>query len=142
MSLAKQLNPKTILATLVPTRERSGCFPGFFGKHFIETENTVYAFAENLVVGYRGEFWEFFKLTNGGFFIAPRKALLYEVLVPFGDGYRGEMSARAVGVVVCIFAYSFLAEKTGEEVFLDQYDRLREYANFHPECAKIFAAIN
>lgn len=142
MNLAKPLNPRTIIANEVPVRERCGCFPGFFGNHFIDTENTVYAFAENIVVGYKGEFWDFFRLTNGGFFVAPRKALLYEVMVPFGNSYRGEMTARAVGLVVCIFAYSFLANKTANEVFIDQIEYLREYANLHPEGSKIFAAID
>ncbi len=63
-----------------------GASPGFFGDRFIDTENTVYSFAENIVVGYRGEFWDFYRLSNGGFFIAPTKALLYELLVSFGNG--------------------------------------------------------
>lgn len=142
MNPATQFNTNTVLATKVPVRERCGCFPGYFGDHFIDTENTVYAFAENLVVGYKGEFWDFFQLNNGGFFVAPTKALLYEVMVSFGNGYRGEMSARAVGVVVCIFAYTFLAEKTGNSIFLDQIDYLKDYASIHPEGAKIFAAID
>lgn len=142
MSLAKSLNPKAIIVTEVPVRERCACFPGYFGDHFIQTENTVYAFAENLVVGYRGEFWDFFRVSNGGFFVAPRKALLYEVMVPFGNNYRGEMSARAAGLVVCIFAYNFLAEKTGNELFIDQADYLKAYADGHPEGPKIFAAID
>jgi hypothetical protein len=63
-------------------------------------------------------------------------------MVPFGNSYRGEMTARAVGLVVCIFAYSFLANKTGNEIFIDQIEYLREYANLHPEGCKIFAAID
>lgn len=142
MNQAISNNAQPIFATKVPVRERMGCFPGFFGDRFIDTENTVYSFAENIVVGYRGEFWDFYRLSNGGFFIAPTKALLYELLVSFGNGYRGEMSARATGLVVCINSYDFLAESTRNIVFVTQSERLREYANIHPEKSKILAAVS
>ena len=80
-------------------------------------------------------------MSNGGFFVAPRKALLYEVMVPFGNNYRGEMSARAAGLVVCIFAYNFPAEKPVMS-YLSTADYLKAYADGHPEGPKIFAAID
>lgn len=142
MNNKAQTNSNPIVATKVPVRERCGCFPNYFGSHFIATENTIYSFADNLVHGYKGEFWDFFRLSNGGFFIAPTKALKYEVNVSFGNDFRGEMSARATGVVVCIFAYSFLAEKTRNSLFITQTDLLKDYANEHPEGTSIFAAID
>lgn len=132
----------TIIATKVPLRERIACFPRYFRNHFINAENTVYAFAENIVDGYKGEFWEFYRLSNGGFYVAPTKALLYKITVPFGNSYEGEMSASATGIVVCIFAYTFLAERTSDELFINLADQLKDYANIHPEGSAIFAAID
>lgn len=142
-------NSKTpIFATKVPVRERMRCFAGLFEDHFIDTENAVYSFAENIVVGYRGEFWDFYRLSNGGFFISPRKALLYDVMTSFANqqkcfikDFRGEMSARATGLVVCIYAYEFMTKRTSDPVFEAQSWLLKEYAVQHPERTKIMAAI-
>ncbi len=147
MNQAISTNAQPIFATKVPVRERMGCFAGLFEDHFIDTENAVYSFAENIVVGYRGEFWDFYRLSNGGFFISPRKALLYDIMTSFasqmffGNDFRGEMSARATGLVVCIYAYEFMAKGTLEQVFVTQSRLLKEYAVQHPERAKIMAAI-
>lgn len=142
MNHAQSVKSSPVIATKVPVRERCDCFPTYFADLFIQTENAVYAFAENIVSGYRGEFWDFYRLSNGGFFVAPTKALLYEVNIPLGNGYRGDMSARATGIVVCLFAYSFLAEKTNMDVYLNQCEWLKDYADVHPEGEKIFAAID
>jgi hypothetical protein len=59
------------------------------------------------------------------------------------NDYAGEMSADALGITACLYAYSNLSFGT-ENQFTDncahQYHWLREYALDHDEAGEIFRA--
>ena len=59
------------------------------------------------------------------------------------NGYEGTMSADALGVTACLYAFSrlsFVATGDIAEVYARHYHLLREYAMDHAEVAAIIAA--
>jgi Antirestriction protein len=59
------------------------------------------------------------------------------------NGYEGQMTADAVGITVCLFAFSQLAFQYREvESFSRHFHRLRDFALTHAESVEIFAAID
>jgi hypothetical protein len=60
------------------------------------------------------------------------------------SGFEGTRSADALGITVCLYAYSGLS--FGEEHFAktcaEKYHPLREYALDHPAVAAVLAAID
>jgi hypothetical protein len=58
-------------------------------------------------------------------------------------GYKGQMSADAAGIMVCLFTFSLLSfEYPREAVFSRHFFWLRDFALGHPEATQIFAAID
>jgi hypothetical protein len=115
-----------------------------FGTNFpFIFEPTLYSISERLSPDYRGGYWEFYTLSNGGFYMAP--AVIDSFMVSSQNGYNGKMSADAFGVTACLYAYSHLSFTTLEG-FTDecarQFHLLREYMFDHPEVHEILAAID
>lgn len=137
-------NGARILAVKVPERQRTRTLPALFGAKCVQIEGAIFAWADKLIVGYGGAYWEFFKLSNGGFFMVPQIAEPVRVRVA-GNGYEGEMSNSAAGIVCCLFAYShesFSASGAYREALIDQFYKLRAYAAEHDEAGAILAAID
>jgi Antirestriction protein len=114
-----------------------------FGLSFpIRLEPTVYHLASLLAEGYNGGYWHFYSLSNGGFYMAPKSESRFYVSCE--NGFGGELSPDALGIVACLYAYSNLS--FGEGVFAqrcaEHYHRLREYALVHAEAGAILAAID
>jgi hypothetical protein len=90
---------------------------------------------------YDGGYWEFFSLSNGGFFMAPTSRETFHVVC--ANGFEGDLSADAFGITACLHAFSLLSfaadEKLAEEC-TRHYHCLREYAGRHPEAASIWRA--
>ena len=63
-----------------------------------------------------------------------------------GNGYSGELSADAAGIVATLFTLGQLAaDNQGTDVadvLIDRYHFLRDFARDHPEAAEIFRAID
>jgi hypothetical protein len=115
-----------------------------FGFHFpLRLEPLVYATADRLSCDYTGGYWEFYALSNGAFYMAPIGDKLFHVTCE--NGFTGEMSADALGITACLYAYSYLSF-SGMLGFADmcaqQYHRLREYALEHSEAEEIMGAID
>lgn len=115
-----------------------------FGDNFpFRIEPAVFNMARILSSEYTGGYWHFFDLSNGGFFMSPDSDTPFRVSCM--NGYEGDLSAEAFGIVVTLFAYSHLSfsDSPGlSEVCAEQFHLLREYALDHPEARSIFAAIN
>ena len=114
-----------------------------FGLHFpLRLEPTVFNMAGMLSEQYRGGSWEFYALSNGGFFMAPRAITSFAVTSD--NGFAGPMSGDALGITVCLYAYSRLsfAQSSLGELCAQHYHWLREYALDHSEAGAVFAAID
>ena len=60
------------------------------------------------------------------------------------NGFSGPMSADALGITACLYAYSHLSFGEGEfaETCVQQYHWVREYMLGHAEVRAILAAID
>lgn len=130
-----------ITSAVVPEELRLNVLPRYLGRHFLTGESYVYDWAGRLCAAYRGGLWNFFTLSNGGFYMAP--AALGHVAVRWHmNGYSDLMGADAFGITVTLFALCHLAEKTHDDTIIDRYHQLREFASQHVEAANILRAID
>jgi len=139
------MNRNTIITRdLVPDEERTQIVAVLFGIHFPRRiEPLVFSLAEEMGHEYRGGLWKFFTLSNGGFYMSPDFDGLFTVSCE--NGFSGPMSADALGITACLYAYSHLSFTDNEalaEVCARHYHWLREYALDHPEAGGILAAID
>ena len=138
------MNRNNIISNLVPDSERMEFVADLFGVDFpLRLEPYIYAVAGNLAKEYRGGYWQFYRLDIGGFYMSPLTDKTFEVACD--NGYEGRLSADALGIVACLYAYSHLSFVGGSvfaEVCAEQFHLLREYALDHPEARGIMAAID
>ena len=140
---AQELSP--ITAVLVDDDHRLDFLPAHFGPRLMmRGESLAYAWMRRLAEDYNGGFWNYYTLTNGGFYMAPVLGRLH--LEVAGNGYSGEMSADAAGIVATLFVLGQLAadtQGTAEcDALIDRYHWLRDYAADHAEAAQIYRAID
>ena len=109
----------------------------------LRLEPAIFQLAEHLAAPqYNGGYWEFYSLSNGGFYMAPRSDTVFNV--SSNNGFAGEMTADALGITACLYAYSHLSFSDGgfAETCAENYHLLREFAHGHVEARSIFAAID
>ncbi len=135
-------DPSPVTASLVEADARLNFLPAFFGPRLmIRGEAVVYGWLGALSKDYDGGYWNFYMLSNGGFFMAPAGSKLLCVVCE-GNGFDGELSPDAVGIVATLFALCQLANESGEDHIIHLYHLLREYLHEHPEGGKIYGAID
>lgn len=134
----------SISCHLVPEPDRLAFVDKLFGINYVlKLEPTVFRFAEQLAAPeYNGGYWQFFALSNGGFYMAPRLDTIFEVSCE--NGFEGKLSADALGIAACLYAYSHLSFGEGAfaELCAQQYHWLRDYMLGHPEVRGILGAID
>jgi hypothetical protein len=74
--------------------------------------------------------------------MAPKCDGEFQVIIPFGNGFQGSMSAEAFGVTVTLYTYCFIAERFPDANIADHYSRLHEYMLDHKEATNIWLAID
>ena len=115
-----------------------------FGIRFpVSIEPAIYSIAGNIAAEYDGAYWDFYSLSNGGFYMAPSLTKLYQVSCI--NGYEGTLSADALGITACLYAYSHLSFSSNAvfaEMCANHYHWLRAYMLDHDEAAAILAAID
>lgn len=132
----------TITRELVPEDQRLTVTADLFGVHFpLQIEPTTYTWADHLSTEYNGGFWDFYRLSNSGFYLAPDSDLVYTVICD--NGFVGQLSGDSIGIVACLYAYSHLSFSRNED-FARVCDRhyywLREFMFDHAEVAAILGA--
>lgn len=144
MSYVQELAP--IAIHLVADKDRFTFLPSLFGYRFmVRGEELVYQWLDALTEDYTGGYWHFYALTNGGFYMAPstRKRMRLEV---GGNGFSGEMSSDAAGLVATLFALGQLAAESQSDrcvdALIDRYYLLRDFSAIHPERRAILQAID
>lgn len=133
-----------ITCTLVPEDCRLDVTAALFGLAFaMRLEPYIYSITENLASEYRGGYWDFFELSNGGFYMAPSIETRFHLSCPNGNDV--ELSGDALGIACCLYAYSLLSfdhipefsETCGEH-----YHLLREFMLEHAEVGSMLRAID
>ncbi len=75
--------------------------------------------------------------------MAPSLTKLYQVSCV--NGYEGSLSADALGITACLYAYSHLSFSSNTalaELCANQYHLLRSYMLEHPEAGAMWRAID
>ena len=105
-----------------------------------KVEPTIFNMANMLAADYRGGFWDMYQLSNGGWYMCPSSAESFTVTSQ--NGYSGQLTADALGITACLFAFSHLSFGLGDlaERCAEQYQWLRELALDHAESRAILAA--
>jgi hypothetical protein len=130
-----------IEAYLVLEDARIGTLPLRFGARTMMVEHTIYHFMREFAAEYKGGFWDFYVLSNDGFYMAPdMDPVKFSV---DSNGFEGTLSADAAGITVCLFTFSHLSfQQPSEDVFSRHFYALREFALDHKEAELICAAID
>ena len=144
MTQSQEFTPA--VANLVAEGDRLSFLPTYFGRHLmIRGEALVFGWLNRLSENYNGGYWHFYSLTNGGFYLALASDKPMRISVE-GNGFDGEMSADAAGIVATLFALGQLAGEVQStdsgDVLIDRYYLLRDFALDHAEARLIFKAID
>lgn len=133
-----------ITATLVPEALRLTITAQHFKQHFpFKIEPTIYNIARILCPGYQGAYWDFYTLSNEGFYMVPD--IDEPVRIVCENGYEGQVSKEAFGIIVCLYAYSHLSfTKVSELAAMssEHFHLLRGFALQHAEAGAIFEAVD
>ena len=133
----------TPTATLVPEDRRMAFLPRLFGPRLLLIgEHAVFAFMEQLSpADYGGGMWDFYELAGTPLYLAPTsKPRLH--LCCDGNGYEGEVSADAAGIIATLFVLSHLSIQYESDHLAEGYHRLHDYLDGHPEASAIYQAID
>lgn len=129
-------------ASLVPDAERMEFLPQFFGlRHMLKGEFLVYDWMGSLCQDYSGGLWNFYIVKSGGFYMAPSGDKRWWVRCS-GNGFEGEMTSDAAGIVATLFTLSQLSLETELDRFSNLFHSLRSFAIRHVEASAILAAID
>ena len=136
--------PTKITTTLVPEKERLAFIEKTFGIHFpLAIEPWAYSVTEKIAKDYDGGFWNFYSLSNSGFFMAPEGNKTYRV--KSANYFEAEVSSEVLGIVVCETVYSHLSFARRKELARlcgRHYYLLREYVSTHEEAAVMFQLLD
>lgn len=144
MTAQDQATP-IITATIVADDNRLDFFPSNFGKYYQAGEHLLYVMARRFLKDYQGGYWNFYSLSNGGFFAALDTDKAQHFVV--ADNYFSEhLSAQAAGITLTLFVLGrLLAARIPEneaQRFLDLYSKLLRFAQDHAESQAIMTAID
>jgi hypothetical protein len=136
---AAALNP----ATVVPEARRMAFLPALFSPSLMMIgERAVYQFMSWLAPDdYAGGLWHFYDSGGKPLFMAPASDKRFRIFCET-NGYRGEVSAEAAGIIATLFALSHLSFRHDADQLSEGYMRLYALAGDHPEAEEIFGAID
>ena len=137
--------PTPVTRQLVPEDQRLAVVEQLFGIHFpLRIEPVVYGITERMTQGqYHGGYWEFYVLDNEGVYMAPTSGQVYQVSCD--NFWQGTLSADALGITACLYAFSHLSFSKNEafaRICAQHYHLLRAYMMDHDEVASILGAID
>jgi Antirestriction protein len=132
--------------TEVPAGKRATEMSRQFGVQALNFELAVYTVADRLLDTYKGGMWAFWRLRQSGFYMTPPAGEGWYRVSVDTNGYEGNVTTEAAGIIVCLFVYSELSFTNTPRVssrMTGLFHSLREYVTSgHPERAAILAAID
>ncbi|QOK35125.1 Antirestriction protein KlcA (plasmid) [Klebsiella pneumoniae] len=121
-----------ITARYISENARMNFMPAAFRGAFFSADHFIQSFLNRYAKDYQGGYWEYLQASNGAFFMEAPQPLWLSL----PNYFEGECSAREVGIIVCLYAYSYfcgLAYEEGKaelnETMANRYHLLREYVN-------------
>jgi len=117
-----------ITATPVKANQRLAFLPKHLGSLGLTMrfERLAYRFMDGFCKTYSGGYWQFYNLSNEGFYMAPN---INEVLPIFVNmnGFEGKVSADAAGIIVSLYSLNYLCNDVLSERLIDKYYLLRGF---------------
>jgi hypothetical protein len=95
-------DPGNVVAYPVSKHPRMGTLPRHFGEYMVTVEGRIFELMREHCADYSGGCWQFYELSNGGFYMVPHLDRV-RLNVP-GNGCRREITGDAAGITVCLFA--------------------------------------
>jgi hypothetical protein len=138
---------RTIFVRRVPDAERPAFLPRVFGPRLASKgEAAVFDWMAALCPAYSGGYWQFYDLSNGGFYLALDAKVSAggeapELLLRAENGFEDEMSYDAAGIVATMYAINRLIWQ-GADHLEDAFYKLRAFAAEHAEFRKILRAVD
>lgn len=116
------------MITIVPENERLDFLPNHFGKHFLMLENLVYSFAEKMIDGYVGGYWEFAYADTDC--VAPFMFFKEDdvKMTNLFSGDEVEVDGILAGMIVSIYAIEYLVNEVFDDALIDKLDALKDSA--------------
>jgi hypothetical protein len=135
-----------IIATLVPDEHRLDFLPRHLGTPLcIKVEGLIFWTLDKASPDYAGGFWEFYDLTNGGFYIAPQTKNWFRMRWD-DNGFEGNMSAPAAGIAVTLMALGTMSFAESSQHHVQRLSRkfhlLRDFAMEHAEANGIIGFVD
>lgn len=129
--------------TLVPEARRMAFLPALFSPALMLIgERAVYQFMSWLAPDdYIGGLWSFHERGGQPLFLSPDADKRFRIFCET-NGYMGEVSAEAAGIIATLFSLSHLSFRHEADQLSEAYMRLYGFAGDHPEAGEIFKAID
>ena len=135
------MSEEKVISMKVEDKDRLNTLPAHFGRLMLNVESMIFSCMSEICDEYRGGYWEFFNLSNGGFFMAPVVEEKMSISVA-GNYYEGTMSGDAAGIVATLMALSRMAFVTDSENIVNHFYWLKNFVEDHPEAESIYRAID
>jgi hypothetical protein len=137
-----QTSLNLVTRELVPEDQRMAITERIFGLRFsMELEPVIYNFTGRLSEDYKGGYWDFYTLSNGGFYLSLADERTYHVVSD--NLFEGDLSSDALSITACLYAYShlsFIGTVAFSDTYADMYHKLRQFTLDHQEIRKILSA--
>ena len=91
-----------ITSKIVPDNKRLDFLPKYAGNHFMKYESMIYGYMKRACESYDDGYWEFYTLSNGGFYMAMASDETLAVEWT-GNYFEDTMSADAASIGVNLF---------------------------------------
>jgi len=127
--------------------QRLTFLPDLFGGDFMTSEASVYAYAHRYCPEYQGGFWHFYRLPDGGGFMAPDlpELLLCNTANWFEQTVSGEVAGIILTALVLNPRSSVHSNHDHEELcrhFCRRHEQLMDFIDSHPDSAAIWRALD
>lgn len=99
--------------------------PSKLGLYGIAFENAIYHWMTRNAVAYNGGYWDFYQLSNGGFYLQPTKG--YILTSP--NGFMDDVRAQEAGIIVTLMMLSHFSFVTYDKAHHEDCERISAY--FH-----------
>ena len=143
------LNPTNDIAPInkVPCliEQRLDFLPQYLGNAHLEFQNSAYFFAQRLIEGYDGGYWEFYHLTNGGFLMEWDNSNNITINSP--NGSHAEVDTETASTILNLMvlselSFSLLVDADTLDKVVHCFHALREFALNHPNSSTILKLID
>lgn len=130
-----------VIATTVPYSQSQAFLYNQLGMDWLRFEHGAYQVLSEATSGYEGGLWDFYSLSNGGFYIAPTGCPALHIQ-GMGNGFDGMLSANAAGIYATAMALSHLSFQTQSELPAQKFHLLRDFYVRHPEASALYRALD